>query len=305
MPFSKWLRNLNLRKIIVIIFIIYFIFSFAVYLAKNIGDKVVVIPIKGVITTESAFPFETTVSPNKIIDLLDKAEKDPSVKAIVLEINSPGGTPVACAEIAEKVKEINKPVIAWLGEVATSGAYWIASASDVIVAHPLTITGSIGAYTVIGDFSGLYKKLGINYTVVKSAKYKDIGSSYRPPTEEEIEKFQYVVGKIHKEFVEAVAENRGLNESYVTNLANGLFYLGEDAKELGLVDELGTKEDAIEIAKKLGNATDAKVVELKPEKNFMEELKEILTSTCYVLGYGIGQGLKSARSLYTPTVPLA
>ncbi len=293
----RCLGGLNLRKIIVIIFIVYFIASFAVYLTKNIGDKVAVIPIKGVITTGNSFIFETTISPNEVIDLLDKAEKDPSVKAIVIEIDSPGGTPVACAEIAEKIKKVNKPVVAWLGEVATSGAYWVASASDFIVAHPLTITGSIGAYTVIGDLSGLYEKLGINFTVVKSAEYKDIGSSYRPPTREEIEKFQYVVNKIHKEFVKEIAENRGLNESYTTKLANGLFYLGEDAKKLGLVDELGTREDAIEIAKKMSNATDAKVVEFAPEKSFMEEIKEIITKACYILGYGVGQGIKNSGSV--------
>ncbi|MFQ6105909.1 MAG: signal peptide peptidase SppA, partial [Candidatus Hydrothermarchaeaceae archaeon] len=183
----------------------------------SFGDKVAVINVHGEIFVEDTggLLFEEVVTPRDFKKALKKAEDDASVKAIVLEINSPGGSIVASEEIADAIKGASKPTVAWLSEIATSGGYYIASACDYIVADRATITGSIGVISMSPEFSRLLDKIGVNVTVIKGGKYKDFSTGYRPITEEERQMIQDVVSEIYEQFIKEVATNRNLSEDYV------------------------------------------------------------------------------------------
>ncbi len=254
------------------------------------GEKIAIIEVKGVISLDEQEGFFSTsaTTPEKFKRFFERALSDNSVKAILIEINSPGGSVVASDEIANIIKKSNKPVVAWIGEIGTSGAYYIASACDYIVASKGSLTGSIGVISIFTDYSGLLKKLGINVTVIKAGKYKDMGSGYRPLTQEEIEMLENISYQIYDMFIEEVADNRNLSKDYVRKIAEGRLYTGLQAKEVGLVDEVGTKEDAIEIAKKLANITKKPEIVYYREKTFLQEILGI-TSTYF--GYGFGKAL--------------
>ncbi|AEF97040.1 signal peptide peptidase SppA [Methanotorris igneus] len=224
------------------------------------------------------------------IDLLDRAEKDSNIKAILLKINSPGGEVIASEKLARKVKEVakKKPVVAYIETIGASGAYMVACPADYIIAEKHSIVGSIGVRMDVLHYYGLMKKLGINVTVIKAGKYKDIASPYRPMTEEEREYLEKMINETYMDFVIWVAENRNLTINETLKIANGKIYMGSDAKKVGLVDEVGTEEDAINITAKLANITTPKVVEYKGE-DF--GLFNVLYSLLYSFGYGIGEGL--------------
>lgn len=236
------------RKIITIIIVILALWVISLSISKigNIraGDQIAIIPIKGTITTTESFgvPFSPIKDSSSIIKKIEKAKLDTNVKGIILEINSPGGTVVASKEVVDAVKSSNKPVVAWIREIGTSGAYWIASASDKIVADSLSITGSIGVTASYLEFSELLGKYGIEYESLKTGEFKDIASPFRNLTAKEKDILLKKLQKIHEVFVDDVAKNRNLDKKTVSELANGIYYLGEEAKELGLVDYLGNKE---------------------------------------------------------------
>ena len=175
---------------------------------------------------------------DRIIAEIQEANEKPNIKAILIEINSPGGSVVASRSVAEAVKQSEKPTVCWLRDVATSGAYWVASACDYIVADNFTITGSIGVSASYLEFSKLMEKYGITYVRIVSDEEKDIGSPYRNASELEIAKMQGMVNRIYDAFVNEVAENRNVSPQMIRSL-NSSIILGEDAYELGLVDEIG------------------------------------------------------------------
>ena len=183
---------------------------------------------------------------------LKRFGENPSVKAIVLRIDSPGGGVVPSQEIYDAVQRVrnknNKAVIASMGTVAASGGYYIAAATDRIIANPGTLTGSIGVIMETANVEGLLKKIGVEGIVVKSGKFKDVGSPLRKMTGEEQALLQSVMDDVHKQFIEAVAEGRALEPSTVQALADGRIFTGRQAKEAKLVDELGNLEDAIQLA---------------------------------------------------------
>ncbi len=187
-----------------------------------------------------------------LIDTLRRADEDPQVKAILLYIDSPGGDVVASDEVYRALKGLEKPVVAYLGEVAASGAYYIACGADKIVAHPASLTGSIGVIVEMPNAQKLMEKLGVEMVVIKSGPHKDEGSFYRGLTEEERAYWQALVEKVHQMFVEVVAKERGLPEEKVKAIADGRVFLGEEAFKLGLVDKLGNFDDALKLAGELG-----------------------------------------------------
>ena len=253
---------------------IYFIIGELVNINKLpiIGGKILVIPIKGEITMEGCSGNIFTGIPRcvKVGDIKEKlkyAESNNEIKAIILDINSPGGGVTASRELMKAVKKTKKPIVARIGEVGTSGAYYVASAADKIVAYKDSITGSIGVIMTLQHYYGLYEKLGINVTVIKAGKSKDIGSPYRPIKDEEKEELKSMVDKIYHDFVSDVAENRNLSYSYVENISDGSIYLGTDAKKLHLIDEIGNMDKAIEIAKKLGKIEgEPDIIKVVPRK---------------------------------------
>ena len=171
--------------------------------------NVAVIPIEGLITTGEE-TFTQGVKSKTIVDLIEKAQKNDDIKAILLEINSPGGTPVATDEIASAVKEANKTTIAVIRETGASGAFWIATAADRIFANRMSITGSIGVQASRLEFAGLIADYNVTYRRLTAGRLKDAGSRFREMTPEEQQLFQTMLDKLHNEFIKAVAHNRNL-----------------------------------------------------------------------------------------------
>jgi len=222
------------------------------------GDKIAVVEIRGVITQSSG-----------VIEELQQFEEDEGVKAIILRIDSPGGGVGPSQEIHREVIKIKskKRVITSMGSVAASGGYYIACASDLIVANPGTITGSIGVLMEFTSFEDLLKKIGIKGVVVKSGEHKDIGSPFREMTPEEKRILQSVIDNVHQQFVQAVAEGRKLDRDKVAQVADGRILTGEQAKQLGLIDQIGNLQDAIATAAKMVKI-EGKPIILYPKRKF-------------------------------------
>lgn len=187
---------------------------------------------------------------------LRKMAERKEVKAIVLDINSPGGSIGSVQELYSLIgrirRESKKPVVALLGDVAASGGYYVAAACDKVVAYPGTLVGSIGVIFQHGNIEGLLKKLGVQSGVIKSGKMKDIGSMTRPMTPEERALLQALIDDAYGQFVAAVAEGRRMPEGKVRPLADGRIFSGRQALEAGLVDKLGDHDDALMLAGELG-----------------------------------------------------
>jgi len=248
---------LSLIAIAIFIFIAAYIATVGVgKLSLTRGEKIAVVKIEGVI-----------LNARDTIDELREYNDNKSVKAILLRIDSPGGAVAPSQEIYSEVKRIRdegkKKVVASMGSVAASGGYYIASASDKIVANPGSVTGSIGVIMELANISGLMKKVGVESVVVKSGKYKDIGSIFRTMTKEERELLQGVIDDTHDQFIEAVAEGRGIKKEDIIPIADGRIFTGRQAKALGLVDEIGNMQDAIKIA--------ADMVGIKGEPEILEK----------------------------------
>jgi len=214
------------------------------------GDKVAVIKLEGLIADA------TEVSRQ----LEDYAERE-DVKAVVIRIETPGGAVAPSQEIHGGIRRLSgkKPVVASLGAVAASGGYYAAVATEKIVANPGTITGSIGVIIEFVNVSGLMDKLGLKGHVVKSGRFKDTGSPIREMTDDERRLIQALIDDVNSQFIDAVAEGRGLPRSKVTSIADGRIFTGAQAREAGLVDELGDLSDAIDLASNLAG------IEGKPE----------------------------------------
>jgi protease-4 len=190
-------------------------------------------------------------SSTAVVRQLKHYGRDRSIPALVVRVNSPGGEVGATQEIHAEIlrlRKAGKRVVASLGGVAASGGYYIAVAADTIVANPGTLTGSIGVVLELYNFEGLLQKLGLNFYVVKSGKYKDIGSPVRPMLPEEREMLQGVTDDTFDQFVGAVASGRRLSREAVLKVADGRIFTGRQAQTFGLVDLLGNYEDAIAVA---------------------------------------------------------
>jgi len=223
-------------------------------ISRPVVGKIAVIPLTGAITTGGASSFSgSTITPDLVSNYLAKAESDMAVKAIVFRIESPGGEIVPCQEILweiERVKE-TKIIVVSMGGMAASGGYYISTKADKIVALPTTMTGSIGVISQVTNIEGLLDKLGIQIETFKGGKYKDMYRGFREMTLEEEEIVQRMIDEYYESFIDVVAEGRGLSREEVRNLATGQIYTGAEAKELGLVDELGDLNTAIDLAAEL------------------------------------------------------
>jgi protease IV len=207
------------------------------------GEKVGVVEIKGVISEAQ-----------HITRALKRLRNDDSIKAIVVRIDSPGGAVGPAQEIFSEILKTRKTkkVVASFGSIAASGGYYVAAAADGIIANPGTITGSIGVIMTFTNLQTLFEKIGMTPTVIKSGKYKDVGSPNRKMTADEQQMLQKLVDGIRAQFVNAIATGRNIAPAKVEPLADGRIFSGQEAKELGLIDKLGNFEDAIEWAGRLG-----------------------------------------------------
>lgn len=254
-----------------VVLLIVLIIGLAVYFGAgssnlSLGDKVGVVKVEGVIID----PFET------VEQIKDFARRD-DIKAVVIRIDSPGGSVGPSQEIYQEVRRLkeHKRVVASMGSVAASGGYYVAVGAEKIMANPGTITGSIGVIAEFVNVQELLSKIGLKGDVVKSGKFKDAGSPLRDMTAEERALMQGLLDDVHRQFIEAVAEGRSLDVNLVRELADGRVFSGEQAKKNGLVDELGGLSDAVDLVAGLaGLDPDPEVV--YAEKPFGSVLKHLM-----------------------------
>lgn len=249
--------------------------SFVLFGQKAPFGNVALIKVQGEITTaKSGGPFSGQVaSSDELIKFLKDAQKDEAIKAVVLEINSPGGSAVASSEIAEEVRKTRekKPVVSFIREVGASGAYWIASATERIYANPMSSTGSIGVISSYVEVAGLMDTYNVTYQRLVFGKYKDAGSPFRRLTDEEKGIIQGKLDIVGKAFLETVAVNRKLPVEKVKGYATGMVFLGSEAKEMGLIDEFGGKDEATKYLENKLNIT-VKLTEYQKVPGLIEAL---------------------------------
>lgn len=228
-------------------------------------DKIVLLRAEGILVGERTDGFTSGfVNIEELTRQMDQAKKDEAVKAVILVINSPGGSITASDTIYQKIndlKKANKKVVALMRETAASGGYYIASPADKIIASTGTLTGSIGVILQTINIEGLFEKVGLRAVTFKAGKFKDILNPTRAVTEEEATLIQDLMAEAYETFLGAVAEGRKIERGKLLELADGKIYSGEQAKQVGLVDELGNLPKAIEVAKKLAEIEEARVVE--------------------------------------------
>ncbi len=200
---------------------------------------------------------------SRIDEFLDRVGSDDKYKGLVLDINSPGGSPFRSKELGERIENMDLYSVAYIGETGTSGAYWIACSCDQIVASELSMVGSVGTLSIRPDLSKFLEKMGIDIDITSSGKFKGIGHPFSEPTEDENERRKVVMDKIDRLFKEHVKESRGLTGD--EEVFEGKVYLGDESKEMGLIDHLGNREKAIEICRKGIGYEDLIVKDFKKE----------------------------------------
>lgn len=245
---------------------------------EGTNGKIVVLHLDGVIqdTAPSTLINTTSYNHRQFLEMLDEAGKDRSVDGIVLRVNTPGGGVVESAEIHDKILEVKeeyeKPVYVSMGNTAASGGYYISAPADKIVAHPATLTGSIGVIMEGYNLAELAEKIGVEVTTIKSGEHKDIMSTFREMTDEERALLQEMIDDMYGDFVQVIVDGRGMSEQTVRELGDGRVYTGNQAKENGLVDELGSLDDTIQMMKEDYKLKNAQVVKYNKSTGFEQFL---------------------------------
>lgn len=257
----------------IILFLLFILFSFIVGIGVGliisredgfpIGERVAVLEVEGIILDSQPY-----------LDSLSKIKKDDGIKAIVLRIDSPGGAVGPSQEIYSEILKLRekKPVIATLGSVGASGGYYIACAAQKILANPGTITGSIGVIAQFVSYEQLLKWAKLDVEVIKSGEFKDVGSPFKKMTETEKQYMQQLIDNVYSQFKLAVSKARGIDSKEMDKIADGRIFTGEQAKNLKLIDELGTLSDAVNLAGSLSGIKGEPNVSYYPKKkmNFLD-----------------------------------
>ncbi|MBM3220797.1 MAG: signal peptide peptidase SppA [Candidatus Rokubacteria bacterium] len=252
------------------------------------GPRVAIVEVEGMI-----------LEVDDLVRELRAHRENPQIKAVVIRINSPGGVVGPTQEIHQalmRVREAGKPVVASLGSVAASGGYYTAVAADRIFANPGTLTGSIGVIMQMANVENLFKKVGVEYVVVKAGSYKDLGSFSRAMTAEERRVLQTLLDDVHAQFIDAVAQGRKLDRADVVKFSDGRVFSGVQAKDLRMVDTLGSLEDAVNEAAKLAGLPLPPAV-IRPTKRF--SIFDLVRSQIgfHLPGLGAAPGLPTFRTL--------
>jgi protease IV len=248
------------------------------YVAGDGPYRIAVVPVEGTIASadNTVGGIQPTTTPEGFADALRQAGQDTSVVAVVLEVNSPGGGVTASDEMHQSIlefrKNTGKPVVVSMGDTAASGGYYIATAADRIVANETTLTGSLGVIIPLNNYEEAANKFGIKQVVIKSGKYKDMGSAFREMTPEEREIFQSIVDQEYSEFVKVISEGREIPEDRVREIADGRIYSGIQARDLGLVDSFGNLDEASATAGRLAGERDTTVIRYVQEPTLAETL---------------------------------
>ena len=288
----------KVAMIVVIVVFLYLVSLGASYIARATGgDKIAVIHIEGQIGTTSSIPLsQEGVTAESIQKFMKAAEDDKSVKGILLDINSPGGTVVASREIARSVESAKKPVVAVIRDIGTSGAYWIASAADKIVADELSITGSVGVTASYLDFADLLKTHGVTYNQLSAGENKEVGSPLKKLSQQERSFIEEKMKIIQQTFIDDVAQRRRLSEESVNKIADGSYFLGREAYALGLIDVLGGKNEAIKAVQQLASIPEQEepiVVEYQEERGLLDLVSKLETQAFTNIGRGIASHLQA------------
>ncbi|HEX5141857.1 MAG TPA: signal peptide peptidase SppA [Dehalococcoidia bacterium] len=236
--------------------------------------------IQNVAVVEMDGPIGQRIKANEYVKLFRHLEDNDHVRAVVLDIDSPGGSATGSGYLYMGVKSLaaKKPVIAFIRGLGASGAYMLAAPTTRIVAIPSALIGSIGVISMRPLVYEALDRLGVRMTVTKSDRLKDMGSMFREPTEEEQKKEQELVDDLYDQFLDAVSEGRGMDKTTVKDIATGEVYTARKCKDLGLVDELGDLERAIDLAAELGNAP-RRPVWMKPKRSLREMLSGLAASS--------------------------
>ncbi|MCB0208076.1 MAG: signal peptide peptidase SppA [Anaerolineae bacterium] len=249
----------------------------------NFGDAVALIRVEGVIVPGEAPPpnlFNGDTSgaySQTIIDQLERANENDNIKAVVLFVDSPGGSVFASDEIYLQINKMEKPIITAMGSMAASGGYYISAPTDEIWASPHTFTCSIGVIMQMVNFEAFAEEYGITTVVVKSGQFKDIGNPFREVTEADRAILQSLVDEAYDGFVNIVAEGRGIPVEEVREIADGRICSGKQAQELHLVDNLGYLPDVIDRAAELGAIDgEPRIIEYSYNGSFFESLASTL-----------------------------
>ncbi|MEM3369243.1 MAG: signal peptide peptidase SppA [Candidatus Micrarchaeia archaeon] len=258
----------------------------------GVGGCVGVIEVNGEISTSKGYGL---VSSSEIISLLKEVESRPDIRSVVLVMNTPGGSAVASDEIYSYLKSMKKPTVTYISEMAASGGYFISLGTDYIYSNPYAVTGSIGARTGwVIDMSRWLNNTGINMSVIKSGEMKDSGDIYRPMTEEETKVFQGIIDEIGGSFLNLTISERSKNARFSQNsislISDARIFTGKQAFEIGLVDELGTRQDAINKAAAMGG------LDQSPSICVLETKKDFLSTMFNEMGRGIGETLSNKLS---------
>jgi len=251
------------------------------------GDSIAVIDMSGEIS--EAGPISAAL----MREMLNDVAEDGSVVAVVLKINSGGGGVIETKEIARQVSKLSesKPVIAYIGDMGASGAYYVAAFSDYIMSDEDSLIGSIGVISTYMSYQGLLEdKLGINTTVIKSGIYKDIGSPYKQMTDDEKTILQGIVDQVHTEFLEVIISRRSLTKDAIAIVNTSDIFLGSRALQLGLIDYTGGFEDALSLARDVAGSPDAEPYYLDASSYYSGDMY-------YNIGKGVGDALASKIAL--------
>lgn len=248
--FLREFAGVVMRAAVVLVTIVLVFFSIgALYeVESNISDgscNVAVLPVEGAILPFYGLAgFDLAITPEIVENFMDAAENERNIKAVLVEINSPGGTPVASQRIAERFRNSSLPVVGLIGDIGASGGYMVAAATDWLIASPMSTVGSIGVTMSYLEESQKNEEEGITYVDLNAGEFKDAGSPYKPLSEEEREMFEQDLQIVYDEFVDIVAEYRDMERSDVLAVADGSTMPGRRALDSGLIDAVGGRAEA-------------------------------------------------------------
>ncbi|WP_457568692.1 signal peptide peptidase SppA [Desulfurobacterium sp.] len=260
---SKFKKFLTMLGAVFLLIIFFNLFNFVFRREIPAGSRIAILKVTGVIT-------DTDYYVRKLKDLA----KDKSVKAIVLRVDSPGGSVVPCQELYDEILRVKKkkPVVASMGSVAASGGLYISVAATRIVADPATITGSIGVIMQTMNFRKIADRLGVQVVTIKSGPHKDLLNPFKKVDPGDVKIVQSVINDVYQQFLEAVSKGRHIPVEKLKPLADGRIFSGRQALKLGLVDELGDLHKAVSVARQLSHSPDAKPFEVKKEQPFIDKI---------------------------------
>jgi protease-4 len=269
--------------------------AFASFVPLN--GEIAVIPIKGdIVSSSDSFSYSMTSA--EIASKIKEADSDPLIKAIFLDIDSGGGSVVATKEIVYAVRETKKPVVAYIGEIGASGAYYVAAASDLIIADEDSLTGSIGVISMTANLEGLMEKLGIKMQVLKQGEFKDMGSPFKELTSEEEQLLNDIILQASVNFKNNILEFRKdkIYPEEFNKIADGRIMTGTQAKEIGLIDLTGSRNFAIKKTAELAGIKGEPV--LKEFSSSQEDFFSLLSSAGYSFGSGFIGAVKANNSKF-------